>query len=195
MSRDGCWQTRNAGYTSADQAYPPGAPMRPGSLCLPQQLRSWRSRARRGHRTPMSSTRCTRSRCSKSSIWAIHCNAAPSLRHPARSRSTGAAKKGAIDVTIDTTVGEDHRSPARYARPRRGFFNAAQTSDDELKSRALSFDGDRVVGADGEPTLLGVTKPVKADGRQFCLRRSSLQQETDVRRRSDRGPSSALDWE
>ena len=30
-----------------------------------------------------------------------------------------------------------------------------------FKSTALSFDGDRVVGADGELTLLGVTKPVK----------------------------------
>ena len=54
-----------------------------------------------------------------------------------------------------------------------------------FKSSSLKFDGDRVVGADGELTMLGVTKPVSLKVEQFHLRRPSLQQEADVRRRSD----------
>jgi polyisoprenoid-binding protein YceI len=72
-----------------------------------------------------------------------------------------AAKKGAIDVTIDTTSVKtiDPRLDTHF----RGddFFNVAKYPTMSFKSTALSFDGDRVVGADGELTLLGVTKPVK----------------------------------
>jgi polyisoprenoid-binding protein YceI len=72
-----------------------------------------------------------------------------------------AAKKGAIDVTIDTTSVKtiDPRLDTHV----RGedFFNVAKYPTMSFKSAALSFDGDRVVGADGELTLLGVTKPVK----------------------------------
>jgi len=72
-----------------------------------------------------------------------------------------AAKKGAIDVTIDTTSVKtiDPRLDTHV----RGedFFNVAKYPTMSFKSTALSFDGDRVVGADGELTLLGVTKPVK----------------------------------
>jgi polyisoprenoid-binding protein YceI len=72
-----------------------------------------------------------------------------------------AAKKGAIDVTIDTTSVKtiDPRLDTHV----RGedFFNVAKYPTMSFKSTALSFDGDRLVGADGELTLLGVTKPVK----------------------------------
>jgi polyisoprenoid-binding protein YceI len=72
-----------------------------------------------------------------------------------------AAKKGAIDVTIDTTTVKtiDPRLDTHV----RGedFFNVAKYPSMTFKSTALTFDGDRVVGADGELTLLGVTKPVK----------------------------------
>ena len=72
-----------------------------------------------------------------------------------------AAKKGSIDVTIDTTTVKtiDPRLDTHV----RGedFFNVAKYPAMSFKSTALSFDGDRVVGADGELTLLGVTKPVK----------------------------------
>ena len=72
-----------------------------------------------------------------------------------------AAKKGSIDVTIDTTTVKtiDPRLDTHV----RGedFFNIAKYPTMSFKSTALSFDGDRVVGADGELTLLGATKPVK----------------------------------
>ena len=72
-----------------------------------------------------------------------------------------AARKGALDVTIDT-------STVKTIDPRldthvRGedFFNVAKYPSMTFKSSELRFDGDRVVGADGELTLLGITKPVK----------------------------------
>jgi len=71
-----------------------------------------------------------------------------------------AAKKGSVDVTIDTTS-------IRTIDPRldthvksEDFFNVAKYPTMTFKSTSLTFDGDRVVGMDGELTLLGVTKPV-----------------------------------
>ena len=40
------------------------------------------------------------------------------------------------------------------------FFNVAKYPTMTFKSTSFTFDGDRVVGIDGELTLLGVTKPV-----------------------------------
>jgi polyisoprenoid-binding protein YceI len=90
-----------------------------------------------------------------------------SLQRGTFSKATGkitldrAAKKGTIEVAIDATT-------VRTIDPRldthvRGedFFNIAKHPSMTFKSTALTFDGDRVVGADGELTLLGVTKPVK----------------------------------
>jgi polyisoprenoid-binding protein YceI len=71
-----------------------------------------------------------------------------------------AAKKGSVDVTIDTTS-------IRTIDPRldthvksEDFFNVAKYPTMTFKSTAFTFDGDRVVGMNGELTLLGVTKPV-----------------------------------
>ena len=90
-----------------------------------------------------------------------------SLQRGVFSKATGkitidrAARKGAIDVTIDTTTVKtiDPRLDTHV----RGedFFNIAKYPSMTFKSSELSFDGDRVVGADGELTLLGITKPVK----------------------------------
>jgi len=41
------------------------------------------------------------------------------------------------------------------------FFNVAKYPTMTFKSSNLTFDGDRLVGADGELTMLGITKPVK----------------------------------
>jgi polyisoprenoid-binding protein YceI len=90
-----------------------------------------------------------------------------SLQRGTFSKATGkitldrAARKGGIDVAIDTTTVKtiDPRLDTHI----RGedFFNVAKYPSMTFKSTELSFDGDRVVGADGELTLLGVTKPVK----------------------------------
>jgi polyisoprenoid-binding protein YceI len=72
-----------------------------------------------------------------------------------------AAKKGTIEVTIDTrTV---RTSDAKLDTNVRGedFFNVAKYPTMTFKSSQLSFEGDRLVGADGELTMLGITKPVR----------------------------------
>lgn len=71
-----------------------------------------------------------------------------------------AGKKGSIDVTIDTasirTI--DPRLDANVKSE--NFFNVEKYPTMTFKSTKLSFDGDRVVGVDGELTLLGISKPV-----------------------------------
>lgn len=71
------------------------------------------------------------------------------------------ARKGTIEVTIDTTT--VRTSDSRLDTRVRGedFFNVAKYPAMKFKASQLSFDGDRVVGADGDLTMLGITKPVK----------------------------------
>jgi polyisoprenoid-binding protein YceI len=71
-----------------------------------------------------------------------------------------AAKQGSVDLKIETAsidMGfqkwDDHlKSPE--------FFDAAKFPDITFKSNKLKFEGDNVVGADGDLTVHGVTKPV-----------------------------------
>ncbi len=72
-----------------------------------------------------------------------------------------AARKGTIDVKIDTTTVRTS-DPTLDLRVRgEDFFNIAKYPAMTFKSSQLSFDGDRLIGADGELTMLGITKPVK----------------------------------
>jgi polyisoprenoid-binding protein YceI len=72
-----------------------------------------------------------------------------------------AANKGTIEVTIDTTTVRTS-VPKLDARVRgEDFFNVTKYPTMTFKSSSLSFDGDRLVGADGELTMIGVTRPVK----------------------------------
>lgn len=71
-----------------------------------------------------------------------------------------AAKKGSVDLTIDVAslnmgfaAWNDHMAVD-------GFFNTAKFPTITFKSNKLVFEGDKVVGAEGDFTLLGVTKPV-----------------------------------
>jgi polyisoprenoid-binding protein YceI len=71
-----------------------------------------------------------------------------------------AAKKGSIDVTIDSTSIKtiDPKLDAHVKTEQ--FFNVEKYPTITFKSTNLVFDGDKVVGAEGNLTLLGVTKPV-----------------------------------
>ena len=70
------------------------------------------------------------------------------------------ARKGSIDVAIDAAA-VTSGSPSREDLLRgEEYFNVAQFPRITFKSTSLKFDGDRVVGADGELTIRGVTKPV-----------------------------------
>ena len=72
-----------------------------------------------------------------------------------------AAKKGTIDVTIDTTSIRTHDA-ARLDAIVKGeqYFNVEKYPTMNFKSANLTFDGDKLVGAEGELTMIGVTKPV-----------------------------------
>jgi polyisoprenoid-binding protein YceI len=72
-----------------------------------------------------------------------------------------AAKKGSIDVTIDTTSIRTHDA-GRLDAVVKGeqYFNVEKYPTMSFKSSNLVFDGDKVVGAEGELTMIGVTKPV-----------------------------------
>lgn len=71
-----------------------------------------------------------------------------------------AAKKGSVDLTIQTDsldMGFDQWDEHMKAD---GFFNAAAFPTMQFTSNKLHFDGDKVVSADGDFTLLGVTRPL-----------------------------------
>jgi len=70
------------------------------------------------------------------------------------------AKKGSIDMTIDATSIKtfDGRLDAIVKGDR--FFNVEKFPTLTFKSDKFTFDADRVVGVDGDLTMIGVTKPV-----------------------------------
>ena len=80
-----------------------------------------------------------------------------------------AAKKGTIEVTIDTTSIRTH-DPARLDAIVKGeqYFNVEKYPTMNFKSSSLVFDGDKVVGAEGELTMIGVTKPVSLKVTNFA---------------------------
>jgi len=71
-----------------------------------------------------------------------------------------AAKKGSIDVTIDTSSIRTHSAKLDTIMKGEDYFNVAKYPTMTFKSTDLVFDGDRVVGANGELTMIGATKPV-----------------------------------
>lgn len=89
-----------------------------------------------------------------------------SVQHGRFNKSSGiitldmAAKSGSVDLTIETTsldmgfpLWDEHMSAD-------GFFNTAKFPTMTFKSNKLIFKDDKVVAAEGQFTLLGVTKPL-----------------------------------
>ena len=70
------------------------------------------------------------------------------------------AKKGSIEVAIDTTSVRSHDPRLDNILKGEDYFNVAKYPTMTFKSTALHFDGDRLTGVDGELTMIGVTKPV-----------------------------------
>ena len=71
-----------------------------------------------------------------------------------------AAKKGSVDLVIETTsidMGFDKWDQHLKSDE---FFNVEQFPTMHFSSDKLVFDGDKVVAAEGDFTLLGVTKPL-----------------------------------
>jgi polyisoprenoid-binding protein YceI len=71
-----------------------------------------------------------------------------------------AAKSGSIDITIDaTSIDTGHAKRDAHLKSEE-FFNVGKFPTLAYKATKLKFNGDKLSGADGELTLLGVTKPV-----------------------------------
>jgi polyisoprenoid-binding protein YceI len=71
-----------------------------------------------------------------------------------------AAKSGSIEITIDTaSIDTGHAKRDDHLKSEE-FFNVAKFPSMTYKATKLKFNGDKLAGADGELTLLGVTKPV-----------------------------------
>jgi len=69
-------------------------------------------------------------------------------------------KKGTIDVTIDTASIKTIDPRLDVHVKGEDFFNVAKYPTMTFKSSHLIFDGDQVVAAEGEFTMLGVTRPL-----------------------------------
>lgn len=78
-----------------------------------------------------------------------------------------AAKTGSIDLSIDTAsidMGFDDWDKHMRSDD---FFNVEKFPTMNFKSTKVAFDGDKLVGAEGNFTLLGVTKPVSLKVENF----------------------------
>lgn len=109
------------------------------------------------------------------------------------------AKKGNIDLTIDATSirSNDPRLDAILKGER--YFNVDKYPTLTFKSVDLKFVGDRLVGIDGELTMLGVTKGVSFKVTYFNCGESPFTKKamcgadaTTTIRRSDWGMTSGL---
>jgi polyisoprenoid-binding protein YceI len=71
-----------------------------------------------------------------------------------------AAKSGSIDVTIDAASVDTGLAELEKHLQGEEFFEVAKYPTITFTSKNLQFDGDKLVGANGDFTLHGVTKPV-----------------------------------
>ena len=71
-----------------------------------------------------------------------------------------AAKTGALDVTIDAGSIDFGFDKMNTHAKGADMFNVEKFPAVSYESKAFKFDGDKLVGVEGELTLLGVTKPV-----------------------------------
>jgi len=78
-----------------------------------------------------------------------------------------AAKSGSIDITIDASSVDTGQAKRDKHLRSEEFFNVEKYPALTYKSTRLKFDGARLAGADGELTMLGVTKPVALDVSAF----------------------------
>lgn len=72
-----------------------------------------------------------------------------------------AAKKGSVELSIDVASLDMGFATWNQHMAAEGYFNTEKFPTMSFKSHKLIFEGDKVVGAEGEFTLLGVSKPLK----------------------------------
>ena len=78
-----------------------------------------------------------------------------------------AAKTGTVDVTIDVASVRTIDPRLDTAVKGEKFFNVEKYPTMTFKSTNVIFDGDRVVGVNGDLTMLAVTKPVSLKVENF----------------------------
>ncbi len=71
------------------------------------------------------------------------------------------ARKGRIDVTIDANSIDTGLEELEVRLKKDDFFHTENYPSIQFKSQHIDFREDQPVGADGEMTLLGVTRPVR----------------------------------
>ncbi len=101
-----------------------------------------------------------------------------------------AANGGSIEITIDaSSVDFGHAKMNENARGK-DMFNVEQFPTVTYKSRALKFEGEKLVAVEGDMTLLGVTKPMPLKVSHFkCMMHPMLKREVcgvDASARFDR---------
>lgn len=72
-----------------------------------------------------------------------------------------AAKNGSVELSIDVTSLDMGFAAWNQHMAADGYFNTEKFPTITFKSKKLVFEGDKVVAAEGDFTLLGVTKPLK----------------------------------
>lgn len=88
-----------------------------------------------------------------------------------------AAKSGTIDVAVDTTSLVTGDAQLDRVLAGEDFLDSARYPAATFRATRMLFDGERPVGADGELTLRGVTRPVHLDigpvkcGQEFVTHR------------------------
>lgn len=90
----------------------------------------------------------------------------------------GSKTGGSVEILIDAaSVDFGHQKMNEKARGDE-MFNVAKFPTIAYKSTALKFDGDKLVGVDGEMTMLGVTKPMALKVSHFkCIMHPMLKRE------------------
>ena len=78
-----------------------------------------------------------------------------------------ADQSGSIDISIDAASIDTGLAELEKHLQGEDFFDTAKYPAITFKSKSLRFDGDKLTGADGDFTLLGVTKPVRLKIDQF----------------------------
>ena len=102
----------------------------------------------------------------------------------------GSSTGGSIDITIEaSSIDFGHAKMNENARGK-DMFNVEQFPTVTYKSRALKFDGEKLVAVEGDMTLLGVTKPMPLKVTHFkCAMHAMLKREVcgvDASARFDR---------
>lgn len=89
-----------------------------------------------------------------------------------------AAKKGQLQVTIDTTSINTGTAPFDKHLQSADFFNSSQHPSAKFVSDKFVFDGDKVTEVQGQLTLLGKTQPVTLKASNFnCYQNPMLKRE------------------